>query len=435
MENANVHVLSNNCTSIISKNIYSINMEQGRIIEKYDSANIVERPGSQRPLYQVTKATSSPQYGALKPLLDDDNLEEIMYNHPERAIMVAHRKHGMCVTNVKMTGDEATAIIKKVAKYVGRNIGPGNLLLDGRLPDGSRVNATIPPVSPNGPTMTIRKQMSDPLTVVDLMKFGTMSPRLASLLWMFTDGMGAAPSNILVAGGTGSGKTTTLNVLGLFIPAKDRLITIEDVTEVQLKHEHHVQLETFNSTKPEEPEVDMDSLLKNTLRMRPDRIIVGEVRGPEAKTLFTAMNTGHEGCFGTVHANTAQETVSRLINPPMEVPPIMMNALHLIIMQSRIAVGGKQIRTITEVSELAGLEGSKPRLNTLFKWNGQTNKLEETGVPSKLRERISKAAGVPPRQFDEMAQNRQKILESLVQRGYNDINQVSTVVQNYYAKM
>ena len=410
-------------------------MEQGRIIEKYDTANIVERPGSQRPLYQVTKATSSPQYGALKPLLDDDNLEEIMYNHPERAIMVAHRKHGMCVTNVKMTGDEATAIIKRVAKYVGRNIGPGNLLLDGRLPDGSRVNATIPPVSPNGPTMTIRKQMSDPLTVVDLMKFGTMSPRLASLLWMFTDGMGAAPSNVLVAGGTGSGKTTTLNVLGLFIPAKDRLITIEDVTEVQLKHEHHVQLETFNSTKPEEPEVDMDSLLKNTLRMRPDRIIVGEVRGPEAKTLFTAMNTGHEGCFGTVHANTAQETVSRLINPPMEVPPIMMNALHLIIMQSRIAVGGKQIRTITEVSELAGLEGSKPRLNTLFKWNGQTNKLEETGVPSKLRERISKAAGVPPRQFDEMAQNRQKILESLVQRGYNEINQVSTVVQNYYAKM
>ena len=169
--------------------------------------------------------------------------------------------------------------------------------------------------------------------------------------------------------------------------------------------------------------------------MRPDRIIVGEVRGPEAKTLFTAMNTGHDGCFGTVHANTAQETVSRLITPPMEVQPIMMNALHLIVMQSRIAVGGKQVRTITEVSELAGLEGDKPRLNTLFKWNGQTNRLEETGVPSKLREKISKAAGVSPRQFDEMAQNRQKILESMVQRGITDINQVGTVIQNYYAKM
>ena len=410
-------------------------MQQGRIIEQYPTANIVERPDAERPLYQVTKAVKSPSYGALKPLLDDDNLEEIMYNHPDKAVMVAHRKHGMCVTNVKLTSEEATSIIQKVGKYVGRKVGPGNLLLDGRLPDGSRVNATIPPVSPNGPTMTIRKQMNDPLTVVNLMKFGTMSPRLASLLWMFADGMGSAPSNILVAGGTGSGKTTTLNVLGLFIPSKDRLITIEDVTEVQLKHEHHVQLETFNSTKPEEPEVDMDSLLKNTLRMRPDRIIVGEVRGPEAKTLFTAMNTGHDGCFGTVHANTAQETVSRLINPPMEVPPIMMNALHLIIMQSRINVNGKQIRTITEVSELAGLEGSKPRLNTLFKWNGQSNQLEETGVPSKLRERISKAAGVAPRQFDEMAQNRQKILESLVQRNIDDIEQVSTVVQNYYAKM
>ena len=341
----------------------------------------------------------------------------------------------MCVTNVEMSSEEATSIIQKVAKYVGREVGPGNLLLDGRLPDGSRVNATIPPVSPNGPTMTIRKQMSDPLTVVDLMKFGTVPPRLASLFWMFGDGMGAAPCNILVAGGTGSGKTTTLNVISSFIPSKDRLITIEDVAEVQLIHEHHVQLETFNSTKPEEPAVDMDSLLKNTLRMRPDRIIVGEVRGPEAKTLFTAMNTGHDGCFGTVHANTAQETVSRLINPPMEVPPIMMNALHLIVMQSRIAVGGKQVRTITEVSELAGLEGDKPRLNTLFKWNGQTNRLEETGVPSKLREKISKAAGVSPRQFDEMAQNRQKILESMVQRGITDINQVGTVIQNYYAKM
>ena len=410
-------------------------MEQGRIIEKYPAANIVERPDAERPLYQVTKATKSPSYGILKSLLDDDNLEEIMYNHPDKAIMVAHRKHGMCVTNLKMTGDEAASIIQKVAKYVGRKVGPGNLLLDGRLPDGSRVNATIPPVSPNGPTLTIRKQLSDPLTVVDLMKFGTISPRLASLLWVFADGMGSAPCNILVAGGTGSGKTTTLNVLGAFIPSKDRLITIEDVAEVQLMHEHHVQLETFNSTKPEEPEVDMDSLLKNTLRMRPDRIIVGEVRGPEAKTLFTAMNTGHEGCFGTVHANTAQETVSRLINPPMDVPAIMMTALHLIIMQSKIAVGGKHIRTLTEVSELAGLEGNKPRLNTLFKWNGQTNQLVETGVPSKLRERIAKAAGVSPRQFDEVAQNRQKILESMLQRGMSDIKQVSTVVQNYYAKM
>ena len=262
-----------------------------------------------------------------------------------------------------------------------------------------------------------------------------MCIRDRSLLWVFADGMGSAPCNILVAGGTGSGKTTTLNVLGAFIPSKDRLITIEDVAEVQLMHEHHVQLETFNSTKPEEPEVDMDSLLKNTLRMRPDRIIVGEVRGPEAKTLFTAMNTGHEGCFGTVHANTAQETVSRLINPPMDVPPIMMNALHLIIMQSKIAVGGKHIRTLTEVSELAGLEGSKPRLNTLFKWNGQTNQLVETGVPSKLRERIAKAAGVSPKQFDDVVQNRQKILESMLQRGMTDIKQVSTVVQNYYAKM
>ena len=140
-------------------------MQQGRIIEQYPTANIVERPDAERPLYQVTKASKSPSYGALKPLLDDDNLEEIMYNHPDKGVMVAHRKHGMCVTNVKISSEEATAIIQRIGKYVGRKVGPGNLLLDGRLPDGSRVNATIPPVSPNGPTMTIRKQLSDPLTV------------------------------------------------------------------------------------------------------------------------------------------------------------------------------------------------------------------------------------------------------------------------------
>ena len=137
-------------------------MEQGRIIEKYPAANIVERQDAERPLYQVTKATKSPSYGVLKSLLDDDNLEEIMYNHPDKAIMVAHRKHGMCVTNLKMTGDEAASIILKVAKYVGRKVGPGNLLLDGRLPDGSRVNATITPVSPKGTTPVSYTQLTLP---------------------------------------------------------------------------------------------------------------------------------------------------------------------------------------------------------------------------------------------------------------------------------
>ncbi|SUZ50328.1 uncharacterized protein METZ01_LOCUS3182 [marine metagenome] len=358
-----------------------------------------------------------------------------MYNLPGKPVMVYHRKHGMCVTNVTLKEEEALQIIKKIAAYVGRKVGLDNLLFDGRLPDGSRVNATLPPASPGGPTLTIRKQTHDPLTFVDLIRFGTLTPRLAALLWMFVDGMGAAPCNILVSGGTGSGKTTTLNILGLFIPSRERLITIEDVTEIHLLHEHHVQLETVNPGKAGDSGLDMDALLKNTLRMRPDRLIVGEVRGAEARSLFTAMNTGHDGCMGTVHANTAQESVQRLINPPMSVPAIMLNALHLIIMQGRINVGGKQVRRITEVSEMAGLEGDKPRLNTIFRWDQNKGALVETGVPSKLRERIASGAGVSPAKFDEMARNRQKIIETLIERNISDISQVTRVVQNYYHKL
>ncbi|MEC8877658.1 MAG: ATPase, T2SS/T4P/T4SS family, partial [Candidatus Thermoplasmatota archaeon] len=197
----------------------------------------------------------------------------------------------------------------------------------------------------------------------------------------------------------------------------------------------HVQLETVNPGKAGDSGLDMDALLKNTLRMRPDRLIVGEVRGAEARSLFTAMNTGHDGCMGTVHANTAQESVQRLINPPMSVPAIMLNALHLIIMQGRINVGGKQVRRITEVSEMAGLEGDKPRLNTIFRWDQNKGALVETGVPSKLRERIASGAGVSPAKFDEMARNRQKIIETLIERNISDISQVTRVVQNYYHKL
>jgi flagellar protein FlaI len=167
--------------------------------------------------------------------------------------------------------------------------------------------------------------------------------------------------------------------------------------------------------------------------MRPDRIIVGEVRGPEAATLLTAMNTGHDGSFGSLHANTAQETVTRMINPPMNVPPIMLGGLDLIIIQARLHVNGKTARKITEVAEVAGMEGDKPRLNIIWKYNAATDQIEETGIPSKLREIICTAAGISPDVFEKHVSQRQNIIRDLAQRDIHDIQTVTQVIQNFYA--
>nr|WP_240910723.1 ATPase, T2SS/T4P/T4SS family [Thermococcus sp. MV11] len=237
-------------------------------------------------------------YGKLDPLVRDDNLEEIMVIGNNRPVYVWHRRFNMCKTNVVFEDEkEILNIIERIAREVGRRIDQQSPLLDARLPDGSRVNATIPPISLDGPTITIRKFKKDPLTIIDLIKYGTMNTEIAALLWIFVDGLGVKPANVLVAGGTGSGKTTTLNSLGMFIPPSERVITIEDTAELQLPVEHWVRLETRPPNVEGKGEITMDDLVKNTLRMRPDRIIVGEVRGPEARTMFTAMNTGHNGAL------------------------------------------------------------------------------------------------------------------------------------------
>ncbi|ACS91006.1 ATPase, T2SS/T4P/T4SS family [Thermococcus sibiricus] len=237
-------------------------------------------------------------YGKLDPLVRDDNLEEVMVVGTRKPVYVWHRKFYMCKTNINFDDErEILNIIERIARQVGRRIDQQTPLLDARLPDGSRVNATIRPVSLEGPTLTIRKFKKDPLTIIDLLKYGTFNLEIASLLWIFVDGLGVKPANVLVAGGTGSGKTTTLNALAMFIPPSERVISIEDTAELQLPIEHWVRLETRPPNIEGRGEITMDDLVKNTLRMRPDRIIVGEVRGPEARTMFTAMNTGHNGAL------------------------------------------------------------------------------------------------------------------------------------------
>ena len=408
-----------------------------QIIEQYGNVTIYTESNHPSPIYHVEGSVAPNPHGSLAVLFEDDNLEEVMYNGGTQCVKVAHREHGMCRTNIWINDEEGLQISKNIAAFTHdpRGDGPGMVpMFDGSLPDGSRVNGTIPPVSPDGPTLTIRKFKEDPLTIIDLVKFGTVNSRLAAMMWVWIEGLDSRPANFVIAGGTGSGKTTTLNCLGMYIPWHRRLLTVEDTAELQVYHDHWLRMETRRERPDGTPEVDMNDCLKSSLRMRPDRIIVGEVRGPEAATLLTAMNTGHDGSFGSLHANTAQETVTRMINPPMSVPPIMLTGLDLIIIQARLHVNGKTARKITEVAEIAGMEGSKPRLNTIWKYNASTDQIEETGIPSNLREVICRAAGVTPDIFEKHVNQRQQIIEDLIARDITDIQSVTTVIQNFYAQ-
>ncbi len=373
-------------------------------------------------------------YGQLDSIIADDQLEDILVTAVDKPVYVYHRKHGMCSTNVVFESEESIKyLIDKMARVVGRRIDQQTPLLDARLPDGSRVNATIPPVSLDGPTISIRKFRKDPLTVIDILNLGTISTDVAAFLWLVVDGFGIKPANILFAGGTGCGKTTTLNAAITFVPERERILSIEDTAELQLSHKHWVRLETRPPNVEGRGEITMDDLVKNALRMRPDRMIVGEVRGPEAQTMFTAMNTGHDGCCGTLHSNSAVETISRLTEPPMAVAPIMIPALDIIVMQQRIYHRQKgQIRRVTEIAEVTGLESGKPQLSRIFKWDPRTDIVEQTGVPSKIKRTIAEFSGMSGSDIEIEIEKRAAVLEWMKHQGMRNIFEVSGIIQEYY---
>ena len=372
-------------------------------------------------------------YGEIDPLIQDDDLEEIMIIGIDKPVYVYHRKYGMMKTNIRFSDEqELRNLIDSIARQINRRIDQESPILDGRLLDGSRINATIPPVSADGPSLTIRKFKKDPLTIIDLINSKTISVELAAFFWLCFDGLGVKSANAIISGGTSSGKTTTLNAISAFINPKERIITIEDTLELQIPHEHVIRMETRPANVENKGELTMNDLVKNSLRQRPDRIIVGEVRAEEAITLFTALNTGHSG-FGTLHSNDARETITRLTNEPMSVPEIMIQAIDFIIMQNRIyAPSGVSFRRISEVAEVVGIEEGVIQLNKIFQWNPELDIIENVSVSSKTLSQIANLSGKSINELHQEIGNRELVLKHMVDHDIRSVEDVNAVLELYY---
>jgi pilus assembly protein CpaF len=306
-------------------------------------------------------------YGPLERLLDDPDITEIMVNGPDR--IYVERNGRLELEGTVFTGEpQLRRVIERIVSRVGRRIDESSPLVDARLLDGSRVNAVIAPIAFNGSSLTIRKFSKDPFTVSDLIGFGTLTPEMAELLRACVE----ARLNILVSGGTGTGKTTMLNVLSSFIPEGERIVTIEDAAELQLQQEHIVRLESRPANIEGRGEISIRELVRNSLRMRPDRIVVGEVRGGESLDMLQAMNTGHDGSLSTVHANSPRDAVARLetlvLMAGMDLPlrairEQIASAVDVIVQLSRLRDGS---RRVTAVTEIQGMEGQTVTMQDAF---------------------------------------------------------------------
>jgi pilus assembly protein CpaF len=375
----------------------NLEKEISEIVERFleDESTFITKLEKQKLLNEIIDETIG--FGPINQLIRDPSVSEIMVNGTDKVYIEKNGK--LLLTDVAFKDDQhIMRVIDKIVAPLGRRIDESSPMVDARLPNGSRVNVIIPPLALNGPTITIRKFSERPFTVKDLINFGTLSPEVAMLLKACVE----ARLNIVVSGGTGSGKTTTLNVISSFIPEDERIITIEDAAELQMAQEHVIRLETRPPNIEGKGAITIRDLVRNSLRMRPDRIVVGEVRSGEALDMLQAMNTGHDGSLTTGHANSPRDMLSRLetmvLMAGMELPvkairEQIASAVDIIVQQSRLKDGS---RRITHITEITGMEGDVITMQDIFvfKQQGRDEKgriigsLIPTGIKPKFADKL-----------------------------------------------
>jgi pilus assembly protein CpaF len=383
----------------------AITSEVKALLDKFLTREDVKISPAERRRFVDEVIQDTLGFGPLEPLLADESVTEIMCNaHDEIWV----ERGGRVERTPHAFADESAYrhVIERIVGGVGRRVDEGSPMVDARLPDGSRVNAIIPPLAVHGSVLTIRKFATDPYEVKDLIAFGSITMDVAVVLEACVRGK----LNVLVSGGTGTGKTTTLNVLSSFIPENERIITIEDSAELQLQKPHVVTLESRPSNAEGAGEVKIRDLVKNALRMRPDRIVVGECRGAEALDMLQAMNTGHEGSMTTVHANSPRDALSRLetmvlmagFDLPVRAIREQVNAAVDVIVQLERFPDGR--RMVTAITEVQGMEGDTILLQDIFKYRpavgGATGDLVPTGLRPRIAEKVAeRGVAIPPEVF------------------------------------
>lgn len=391
--------------SILDKNFPSLNEEKKRILASYLLQNALG-------------------LGEIETLLTDEKLEEVVINNSREPIWVYHKKYGWCKTNLTLKDEEAIFDYSSlIARKVGRQINVLTPLLDAHLPSGDRVNATLFPVSNFGNTITIRKFSKNPWSITTLIKNKTLSSEVAALIWMCVQN----ELSLLIAGGTGSGKTSFLNALAGLIPSSQRIISIEDTRELTLpSFLHWVPMVTREPNPEGKGEVAMLDLMVNALRMRPDRIIVGEIRRQrEAEILFEAMHTGHS-VYASLHADNVEQTISRLTNPPINIPKEMLDALTGIVVTFRHR--RFNIRRVLEFGEVH----KNGNFKIIHRWDVKSDEMRQVAGLSRLADLLGLYAGMSEKEIQDNLERKISVLNWMVANDYVEVDQVGRIISQYY---